>query len=52
MGVDGPDQQSVLNIIYVAMGRRGNPYDKARADSLLKTLEVDAVRPTALRHLY
>jgi hypothetical protein len=25
------------------MGRRGNPYDKAKAESFMKTLKVEAV---------
>jgi putative transposase len=27
------------------MGRRGNPYDNAKAESLMKTLKVEAVYP-------
>ena len=27
----------------VAMGRRGNPYDNAKAESFMKTLKVEAV---------
>lgn len=29
------------------MGRRGNPYDNARAESFMKTMKVEAVYPTA-----
>ena len=29
------------------MGRRGNPYDNARAESFMKTLKVEAVYLTA-----
>jgi len=28
------------------MGRRGNPYDHAKAESFMKTLKVEAVYPT------
>jgi hypothetical protein len=30
------------------MGRRGNPYDNAKAESFMKTLKVEAVYPMAL----
>jgi putative transposase len=30
-----------------SMGRRGNPYDKAKAESFMKTLKVEAVYPMA-----
>jgi len=30
-----------------SMGRRGNPYDNAKAESLMKTLKVEAVYPMA-----
>jgi len=30
-----------------SMGRRGNPYDNAKAESFMKTLEVEAVYPMA-----
>jgi putative transposase len=30
-----------------SMGRRGNPYDNAKAESFMKTLKVEAVYPTA-----
>jgi putative transposase len=30
-----------------SMGRRGNPYDNAMAESLVNTLKVEAVYPTA-----
>ncbi len=29
------------------MGRRGNPYDNAKAESCIKTLKVEAVYPMA-----
>ena len=29
------------------MGRRGNPYDNAKAESFVKTLKVEAVYPMA-----
>ena len=29
------------------MGRRGNPYEKAKAKSFMKTMKVEAVYPTA-----
>ena len=28
-----------------SMGRRGNPYDNAKAESFMKTLKVEAVHP-------
>ena len=30
-----------------SMGRRGNPYDNARAESFMKTLKVEGVYPMA-----
>jgi putative transposase len=30
-----------------SMGRRGNPYDNAKAESFMKTLKVEAVYPMA-----
>lgn len=30
-----------------SMGRRGNPYDNAKAESFLKTMKVEAVYPMA-----
>jgi putative transposase len=30
-----------------SMGRRGNPYDSAKAESFMKTLKVEAVYPMA-----
>jgi putative transposase len=30
-----------------SMGRRGNPYDNAKAESFIKTLKVEAVYPMA-----
>ncbi|WP_434221468.1 transposase [Mesorhizobium opportunistum] len=30
-----------------SMGRRGNPYDNAKAESFMKTMKVEAVYPTA-----
>jgi putative transposase len=29
------------------MGRRGNPYDNAKAESFMKTLKIEAVYPMA-----
>ena len=29
------------------MGRRGNPYDNAKAESFMKTMKVEEVYPTA-----
>jgi putative transposase len=34
--------------IVGSMGRRGNPYDNAKAESFMKTLKVEAVYPMAL----
>jgi len=34
-----------------SMGRRGNPYDNARAESFMKTLKVEAVYPMAYETL-
>ena len=31
------------------MGRRGNPYDDAKAESFMKTLNVEAVYPMAFK---
>ncbi len=33
------------------MGRRGNPYDNAKAESFMKTLKVEAVYPMAFEAL-
>lgn len=33
--------------IIGSMSRRGNPYDNAKAESLMKTLKVEAVSPLA-----
>ena len=30
-----------------SMGRRGNPYDNAKAESFMKTMKVEAVYPMA-----
>lgn len=30
-----------------SMGRRGNPYDNAKAESFMKTLKVEGVSPMA-----
>jgi putative transposase len=30
------------------MGRRGNPYDNAKAESFMKTLKVEAVTPSSI----
>ena len=35
------------NGLIGSMGRRGNPYDNAKAESLMKTLKVEAVYPMA-----
>jgi len=35
------------NGLIGSMGRRGNPYDNAKAESFMKTLKVEAVYPTA-----
>ena len=35
------------NGLIGSMGRRGNPYDNAKAESFLKTLKVEAVYPRA-----
>ena len=61
--IDGPNQLWVADITYVAiiegfgallrcgfvgsMGRSGNPYDNAKAESFIKTLKVEAVYPMA-----
>jgi putative transposase len=34
-----------------SMGRRGNPYDNAKAESFMKTLKVEAVYPMAYETL-
>ncbi|MES0114019.1 integrase core domain-containing protein [Mesorhizobium sp. M0013] len=31
-----------------SMGRRGNPYDNAKAESFMKTLQVEAIYPMVL----
>ena len=35
------------NELIGSMGRRGNPYDNAKAESFMKTLKVEAVYPMA-----
>ena len=35
------------NGLISSMGRRGNPYDNAKAESFMKTLKVEAVYPIA-----
>ena len=35
------------NQLVGSMGRRGNPYDNAKAESFMKTLKVEAVYPMA-----
>ena len=35
------------NALIGSMGRRGNPYDNAKAESFMKTLKVEAVYPMA-----
>jgi putative transposase len=35
------------NGLVGSMGRRGNPYDNAKAESFMKTLKVEAVYPMA-----
>ena len=37
------------NGLVGSMGRRGNPYDNAKAESFMKTLKVEAVYPMELR---
>jgi len=36
-----------LNGLLGSMGRRGNPYDNAKAESFMKTLKIEAVYPMA-----
>ena len=36
-------QSQVLFLPAASMGRRGNPYDNAKAESFMKTLKVEAV---------
>jgi putative transposase len=36
------------NGLIGSMGRRGNPYDDAKAENFMKTLKVEAVYPMAL----
>jgi hypothetical protein len=36
-----------INGLVGSMGRRGNPYDNAKAESFMKTLKVEAVYPMA-----
>ncbi|WP_373415105.1 transposase [Ensifer aridi] len=36
-----------VNGLIGSMGRRGNPYDNAKAESFMKTLKVEAVYPMA-----
>ena len=38
---------STANGLVGSMGRRGNPYDNAKAESFMKTLKVEAVYPMA-----
>jgi putative transposase len=41
-------RQALLRRGFVgSMGRRGNPYDNAKAESFMKTLKVEAVYPMA-----
>jgi putative transposase len=37
--------------IVGSMGRRGNPYDNAKAESFMKTLKVEGVYPMAFETL-
>jgi putative transposase len=39
------------NGLVGSMGRRGNPYDNAKAESFMKTLKVEAVYPMAYETL-
>ena len=44
----GPYRQALAAHGFVgSMGRRGNPYDNAKAESFMKTLKVEAVYPMA-----
>jgi putative transposase len=40
-------EQLAVNGLIGSMGRRGNPYDNAKAESFMKTLKVEAVYPMA-----
>ena len=40
-------QALAKNGLVGSMGRRGNPYDNAKAESFMKTLKVEAVYPMA-----
>lgn len=40
-------QLLAVNGLIGSMGRRGNPYDNAKAESFMKTLKVEAVYPMA-----
>ena len=44
-------QALAKNGLVGSMGRRGNPYDNAKAESFMKTLKVEAVYPDGLRDL-
>ena len=51
LGHDGsvavsPTRAKISGLIG-SMGRRGNPYDNAKAESFMKTLKVEAVYPVA-----
>ena len=37
------DRQRLESVVEVELGRRGNPYDNAKAESFMKTLKVEAV---------
>ena len=44
----GPYRQALAARGFIgSMGRRGNPYDNAKAESFMKTLKVEAVYPLA-----
>ncbi|WP_352522240.1 MULTISPECIES: integrase core domain-containing protein [Mesorhizobium] len=36
-----------MRCLIGSMGRRGNPYDNAKAESFMKTLKLEAVYPMA-----
>jgi transposase InsO family protein len=37
----------IVHSLVGSMGRRGNPYDNAKAESFMKTIKVEAVYPMA-----
>jgi putative transposase len=42
------DHLAAHGLVVGSMGRRGNPYDNAKAESFMKTLKVEAVYPMPL----